>query len=264
MPNSGTSMSSGGRGYALPVADPTGQVIGDLPTWGALAALDTLHTLTSRESPFPCTFAVAAALKSSLRFGFVDDPHDRDSWRVLPGILAEYLRTYRMLSRETSLIVLFGPTDVREVGGYHDMFWDILQFLHEADPRPWPADIPTDVENGRWEFSFGGDPMFVVCNTPAHRARRSRANAHFMITFQPRWVFEEIPAGTPRGDAVRRTIRARLRAYDDVSPSPELGNYGDPDNREWRQYFLPEDDTDDIARCPFQHRPFHHRLLQHR
>ena len=53
-------------------------------------------------------------------------------------------------------------------------------------------------------------------------------------------------------------IRRRLRAYDDVAPSPTLGNYGEPDNREWKQYFLPDrddaqDPDDGAARCPFGH-----------
>jgi uncharacterized protein len=253
MPNLGASMLSGNA--LSNSVDLNGQVIGDLPDWGARAALDLLSTLTSRESRFPCTFAVTAALQSSLRFGFVEDPHDRDSWRVLPVILSEYLRTYRTLPRETSLIVLFGAEDrIREIGEYQDRFWEILQFLHEVDGEPWPAGIPKDVDDPYWEFSFAGTSLFVVCNTPAHQSRRSRANDNFMITFQPRSVFEGIAAGTPRGDAARRTIRARLRAFDEVEPSPRLGNYGDPDNREWRQYFLPEGDTDAVAQCPFQHR----------
>jgi len=46
-------------------------------------------------------------------------------------------------------------------------------------------------------------------------------------------------------------IRKRLRAFDGTEPAAALGNYGDADNREWRQYFLPDKNTDAELRCPF-------------
>jgi len=33
-----------------------------------------------------------------------------------------------------------------------------------------------------------------------------------------------------------------------------VGAYGDPANREWRQYFLPDDNDISEPRCPFRHR----------
>lgn len=233
----------------------TSQVIGDLPDWGAPCATELLGTLLSSESPFPCTFAVSAAKKSGLRFGFVEDLHDRRSWEVLPGIISSYLEVYRQISRETSLIVLFRPEkETGEVEDYYRKFWDVLQFLHERDPEPWPTDIPEHTDDSRWEFSFGGTPIFVVCNTPAHVRRKSRTNPSFMITFQPRWVFEHLGPETIRGEAARRVIRNRLRAFDGGEPSPELGHYGDPENREWRQYFLLDENEAKVPVCPFLHK----------
>ncbi|MFI1012549.1 YqcI/YcgG family protein [Streptomyces sp. NPDC020965] len=232
----------------------TSQVIGDIPEWGVTSATELIGKLTSSTTPFPCTFAVSAAKKSSLRFGFIEDLNDQQSWEALPGIIASYLETYQTISRETSLIVIFRPDpETGDVAHYYRKFWDVLQYLHRNDPEPWPADIPESPDDGRWEFSFAGTPIFVVCNTPAHKRRASRSNASFMITFQPRWVFEELDANTARGAAARRVIRKRLRAFDEEEPSPELGSYGDPGNREWRQYYLPDDNVMTPGRCPFHH-----------
>jgi hypothetical protein len=231
------------------------QVIGNLPDWGPACITDLLDTLTSIETPFPCTFAVSGAKKSSLRFGFVENLYDRRRWAVLPGILREYLDVCRGIAPETSLVVFFkGGETVDELADYYARFWGILQFLHEQDTESWPSGVSTSPDEASWEFSFGGQSIFVVCNTPAHLRRKSRANSTFMITFQPRWVFDGLGGDTPRGTAARRVIRKRLRAFDDVLPSPELGDYGDPDNREWRQYFLGEDNETTAATCPFQHK----------
>lgn len=233
--------------------DLSGCVVGPFPDWGAECLDELTSTLLSRESPFPCTFAVAAAKKAGLRFGFVDDLDDESSWKTLIGVLTEYLAEYRSLSRDTSLAVFFRPDErPRPLGEYNRKFWDVLQFLHDNDPGEWPGELPADPEDPMWEFAFGDTPIFVVCNTPAHVQRHSRYSTGFLITFQPRWVFEGLAADTPRGVAARRVIRKRLRAYDDgMEPSAYLGDYGDAGNREWRQYFLPDDNASELPRCPF-------------
>ena len=147
--------------------------IGAVPTWGPACLDDLVGTLLSVDSPFPCTFAVAAAKKRSLRFGFVDDLDDEDTWEPLAKIVSSYLDVYRTLSQDTSLVVFFRPDrEPRAITDYHKKFWAVLQFLHERDPALWPAAIPSDPEHPMWEFSYGGTPIFVVCNTPAHEVRR--------------------------------------------------------------------------------------------
>ncbi|MGK5631058.1 YqcI/YcgG family protein [Streptomyces sp. URMC 123] len=231
-------------------------VIGETPSWGTECIRELRETLLSEESPFPCTFAVSGIKRNTLRFAFVDDLDDERAWEPLPGILSAYLRDFRRLGRETSLVVFFRPEAApRRLPEYEERFWAVLRHLHERDPEPWPAGVPTDTDDPWWEFSYGGTPIFVVCNTPAHRMRRSRHSPGFFITFQPRWVFEGLGADTPPGAAARRTIRKRLSRFDAVPPSPALGSYGDPDNREWRQYFLPDGPrAHGVAeRCPFHH-----------
>ncbi|MGQ4512984.1 YqcI/YcgG family protein [Streptomyces sp. DW26H14] len=227
-------------------------VIGDVPAWGLPVAHDLVTTLLSQESPFPCSFAVAAAKKHSLRFGFVESARDEGTWGPLVDILRAYLDCYQELGRDTSLVVFFQPDEQQEsLQDYFTRFWSVLQFLHEKDPEPWPAQTPTDPEDTWWEFSFGGTEIFVVCNTPAHVTRLSRHSPGFMITFQPRWVFDGLEPDSPRGAKAREVIRNRIRRYDGMEPARELGNYGDPANREWRQYFLPDTPQEQMTRCPF-------------
>ncbi|RFU84399.1 hypothetical protein DY218_22310 [Streptomyces triticagri] len=228
--------------------------IGDTPEWGARSAEQFLRSVLSETDLFPCTFGVAAARKKTLRLGYVDGTDRQDDWSRLPDLLRRYLEEYRSLSKETSLVVLFRPEkEPLPMDAYRERFWSVLRYLVAKDSQPWPADLPADPDESMWEFAFGGTPVFVVCNTPAHDRRRSRRADQFMITFQPRWVFEGLEADTPRGAAARRTIRSRLRKYDAVDPSPFLGAYGDDDNREWRQYFLEDDNNPAAAgeHCPF-------------
>lgn len=229
------------------------RVLGPVPDWGTTSLLDVAGDLLSTDRPFPCTFAVSALRQGSLCFTFVEDLHEVRTWPTLRHALRRYLEIYQSLGRNTSMVALFRP-DARPfpIAEYQERFWAVLQDLHDHDSQPWPTDLPGDPEHPRWEFAFEGMPMFVVCNTPSHELRVSRRANGFMITFQPRWVFEKIGPESRQGRAARRIIRARLRRYDEVAPAPELGDYGAQDNREYRQYFLPDNNDTDRPSCPLR------------
>jgi len=70
-----------------------------------------------------------------------------------------------------------------------------------------------------------------------------------MLTFQPRWVFDNILGSERAAELAFAKVRSRLVAYDLLAPSPALGRYGDPGTREFQQYFL--NDTEMPAKCPF-------------
>lgn len=232
---------------------PPSDCVGPVPDWATRSLSELRARLTSTERVFPCPFAVAANRQRSLRFGFVEDLDDPRTWAPLVHTLAHYLGMYQELGRETALVVFFPPDQVpRTLDEYHERFWAVLQYLHDHDPSPWPAEIPRDPDTPLWEFSFAGCPTFVVGATPAHERRRSRWSPGMLLTFQPRWVFEELEAHTPRGQSARRVIQKRLRRFDETEPSSLLGAYGDADNREWPQYLLPDSEAPRWRECPFQ------------
>jgi FPC/CPF motif-containing protein YcgG len=80
--------------------------------------------------------------------------------------------------------------------------------------------------------------------------RQSRRSSAFMLTFQPRWVFEKILATEKAASAAFAEVRKRLIPYDSTSPSPLLGRYGNKDGREYQQYFLPDENHAETG-CPF-------------
>ena len=202
------------------------------------------------QQPFPCIFGVEAVVRSTLRYAFVDDVAGQ-----APGLaaaLTDFTQVSASLGKRTSLVCFFESWAAeRTHAAYHQHFWDLLREVSALDAHAWPDGISPDTDDPAFEWAFGGEPMFVVVNTDLHEKRRSRAFDRVAITFQPRFVFDDIAAGTPKGDEARRLIRARLRDYDETPVTPLLGSYGDDANREWQQYYL--DDGEDVAAlrtCP--------------
>jgi FPC/CPF motif-containing protein YcgG len=220
--------------------------------WERDAAERFSARMLDRTRPFPCIFGQDALRRGALRFAFVPGDGAED---YLAGVLTEFVAMAPELGRRTSLVAFFEPASGTEtLEDHRRWFWSLLQSVHGQDPAPWPADIPLDAEHSMWEFCFAGMPMFVVANTPAHQHRASRYFEYFCITFQPRFVFDDITEDSPRGRSARRIIRSRLRAYDSVAPTPLLGSFGAPGNREWTQYFLADDNEamPKAARCPMR------------
>jgi uncharacterized protein len=201
--------------------------------------------LISSARPFPCIFGVAGLKANQLRFAF-PDPLTPEA---LAPLLKSYLSKARSYGPNTSLVILSRPGPVRGLDAYRLQFWSLLSGLAAIDDHPWPADIPEVLDTPGWEFSFAGEPIFVVCNTPAHVHRQSRRSTGFMMTFQPRWVFDTILGSEVAAAKAFAKVRERLASYDLIPASPALGQYGDPDNREFAQYFL--DDDNERAVCPF-------------
>jgi hypothetical protein len=220
-----------------------------------------VQRMLDRDRLFPCVFGVDAVKRETLRFTFV--PGDAGIF-PLAGALTEFVALAPSLGKRTSLVAFFEPDGTPcDLEGYAKRFWQILQDLHDADSQPWPGDIPADTEDPSWEFCFGGMPMFVVANTPAHEHRLSRHFEYLAITFQPRFVFDDIAADSPQGQNARKVINSRLRDYDSVPPTPLLGAFGSPGNREWTQYFLADDNVpvSPLTRCPFTSTP--HTFISH-
>ena len=206
---------------------------------------------------FMRTFLDAAGLsvafrRGHLRYAFVDSTGD-EAFSTVREALLEFMAVYRRIGRYTSLVTFFRPDrEAIALCEHRRRFWNLLQFLHEHDPQPWPERVPATPDDPHWQFCFAGEDIFVVCNTPAHRRRRSRSSACMTVFFQPMWTFAPLLEDPVQMLAACRPIRSRLETFDGMGRHPALGMLGEPDNREWRHYFMPDDNTDPYGECPFR------------
>jgi len=215
-------------------------------SWQSVMFSEFEAQMSSESRPFPCIFGVTGYRADQLRYLFLD-PFDVES---LGNQLAHYVTESRSLGPNTSLVVFTRPRPVQTLDTYYRKMWLTLDQLARLDKSAWPETIPEQIDHPMWEFSFAGEPIFVVCSTPAHVMRQSRRSSAFMLTFQPRWVFEKILGTEKAASAAFAEVRKRLIPYDSTSPSPLLGRYGNNDGREYQQYFLPDDNNAE-AGCPF-------------
>jgi uncharacterized protein len=219
------------------------------PAWVEEARADFRRVVLAADPPFPCHFGVDGELRAVNRYAYVDE----ETRAALPATLERFLAVASHSGDRMSLVVFVGPPE----GGvaleeYRRRFWELLVFLHERDPRPWPAGVPRDPADPRWEFSFAGRPLFVFGSCPAYRRRRSRNLGDCLVLIiQSKAVFTGMSGETAAGRAAKRTIRRRLLAYDDVPPYDELGSADHSSSFKWRQYFPSDDEQPVAGPCPF-------------
>ena len=217
----------------------------DPTSWQKKIFNEQASNFRSRSRPFPCTFGVAGFEADQLRFAFSENMAAIE----VSSALKCYLKYARSFGRNTSLLVLSRPGPIQSLEHYRALFWSTLDGIHQTDDVKWPENTPTQIDSAEWEWCFCGEPIFVICNTPAHVNRQSRRSSSFMLTFQPRWVFEGILDTSETAEKATSKIRSRILHYDLINQFEDLGLYGDPDNREFAQYFL--DDENRAATCPF-------------
>jgi FPC/CPF motif-containing protein YcgG len=220
-----------------------------VPEWLA-GSYETLRGKVM-DPAYPCFFGTQAEKRGEMFYSYVTG---RD-WSMLPATMRTFARLSALPQYQKNNIAIFFEPD-REPRGhdaYREDFWRILQGLHDVDPDP-AADSQPDPDHADWEFSFAGVQMFVVCACPSFRVRHSRnLGPGMVLLFQPRSVFIDKVTNRVIGLQARTEVRRRLERWDDIGAHPDLGFYGDPDNREWKQYFLPDDNTA-ASRCPFLNR----------
>lgn len=209
-------------------------------------------TGTRAGTPFPCHFGQRSIREGHPLYTAVPSLTDATVLLRFRDAMLEYLDTYQDRPGLVSLIAFFRPPASEwSEQQYHEALWHLLQFLHVHDPAPWPAGIPTDPDDSKWEFCFGGEPMFPTCRAPFYTDRPSRyCPIGLEITFQPRTLFAGITHDTPAGAAARDQIQGRIVAYDGHHPHPDLGDWGVPGDREWKQYLFREDPAEAPERCP--------------
>jgi FPC/CPF motif-containing protein YcgG len=218
-----------------------------IPAW-LPSVYQQFHDYVSKPE-FPCDFGTSSELQGLLRYTYSQS----SDLEFLQTTLSRFLELSRKYPRRRYALVLFEEPQEGHLtlNQYRKRFWEILQFLHDNDPSSWPDGVPMSTDDPQWEFSFGGDSMFVFGSCPAYLKRRSRnLGPSLVLLFQPRRVFRGIEGGTPSGSIVRERIRCKLRTYDTVRDHPDMGAYSDQTSFEWKQYFIPDDTVPELEACP--------------
>jgi FPC/CPF motif-containing protein YcgG len=228
---------------------------GELSAWAETAYSEL--TAKVRDDAFPCTFGTVALRKGDLLLAFVETSETESVRQRVHDCLIEYTDRVRVLDPVAAsllplAILVTPPEGIATIPEYFTYGWSLLQWLHGRDPRPWPARVPRDPDDPAWSFCFAGVPLFVNFKTPAHHARRSRRmGTAYLLLIQARDGFDVVAGDTPQGRRARDIIRRKLSEYDPIAPYPALGHYGTAANREWKQYFVPDDNEPAAAQCPF-------------
>lgn len=227
-----------------------------LPEWAPRAFCQITDALA--HDGFPCIFARKVNSVKSGWVCFVDSVESRHGREEVRSAVLAYLGSLEHYPREKAflmpLLVVVRPVrPPLSHGEYSQQAWNLLQHLHDNDPEPWPADVPTDRERDDWSFCFGGEQVFSNVSHPAHRLHRSR-NLGDSLTFvmQPRKSFDLVAGSNHKGRVVRSVIRARAARYEGQPASADLGFFGTPGNREWRQMAAREGDEEYPATCPLK------------
>ncbi len=229
---------------------------GELSEWAVRAYAELCDKVA--DEAFPCTFGTTALKQGEILFAFIEATEEPAVIDELVGALTEYAefvasQSIVRASMQPLAILMLPPPAWGTVEAYYDNSWRLLAAVHERDPAPWPARVPADPDSPDWSFCFGGVPLFINFKTPRHRRRRSRRTAHcYLWLVQARDGFDVVAGDTVQGRHARHIIRDKLEAYDRVPTYPALGHYGAPENREWKQYFVPETNEPLGEECPFR------------
>jgi uncharacterized protein len=224
------------------------------PAW-VQARYDHLYsTLVSDSTPFPCHFGVHGIRNAEFRYTFVED---REILQPLALVetLGVFLREYKMYGGLPVLIAWIGEsaTELLSFSESEALFWATIQFLHDNDPCDWPSDLPTDPIDPHWEFCFAGKRVFVNAHAPCYRVRKTRRSwGSMMLVLQATEQLDAITGATAEAEAIRRNIRAKVEVYDGVPASPELGTFGVGGSREWKMFWLPDDNLSRSTECPLR------------
>jgi FPC/CPF motif-containing protein YcgG len=229
-----------------------------LPDWAPDAFRQVTATLA--RDGFPCIFAQQANHLKSGWICFLDSVLTESGCETARQAILAYIEALKRHrpARATimPLVVIVKPCrPMLSLKEYRDHAWRLFQYLHDNDPEPWQADVPTDPERGDWTLCFGGIQLFANVSNPAHQIRKSRNLGDSLVfAMQPRTNFDLVGGDNPKGRQVRNEIRQRAERYEGHPVAPHLGFYGSPENREWLQMATKDGDADhDFPKvCPFK------------
>jgi len=222
-----------------------------VPEW-VIKEYETFHQ-TVTDKTFPCYFGMKAENKGELRYAYIT----RDDYSNLPSAVESFLKLFNEPPYiRHGLFVFVEPEPVEgDIEHYRKNFWDILQYLHEHDPKDWPVEKPKDPEHFLWDFHFNGEPIFIFGNAPAYKQRKTRDLGNSLVLgFQPRKIFEGLEGTEKGGIMSREKVRERVEKWDHLPTHPDISHFGDPEHNEWKQFFIGDDSEPIQGKCPFHHK----------
>jgi uncharacterized protein len=203
-----------------------------------------------RAPQYPCFFGQTAEAHGEMLYTFVAQSNLHE---IVIGVRQFVSLIGAPPYERASLAAFFEPDPaMADHISFVERFWQALQFLHDHDRDPATNRTP---DQPLWEFGFEGCEMFVVGASPTYRRRQSRnLGPGMVLIFQPRSLFIDPATSEPIDAATRRGIHKRMLAYDGMTVHPDIGFYGNPGNREWKQYALHDDNEPETGACPFHTR----------
>ncbi len=221
------------------------------PPWLLTAYSEFRRHLTDPE--YPCFFGSRAEQAGHLFYTYCEHGLS-DS---LPKSLHHFIKLKQASEHfDTNLVVFLAPKRQQMPHSYYSKrFWRLLDHLHQQDSEPWPEQTPVDPQLADWQFCFGGEQFFIFSASPSYQRRKSRNLGDCQILLmQPRSSFAILNTNA-NGASARAKVRTRIANWDEIKAHPDLGVFGDPASREWKQYFLPDNMTSHAGQCPFHHSP---------
>lgn len=222
-----------------------------VPKW-LIKEYQTFHN-TVTDKTFPCYFGMKAENKGELRYAYIT----QEDWSNLPKAVESILDLFQEPPyTRHGLFVFMEPESIEgDIEMYRKRFWDILQYLHKADKKPWPIEKPKDPEHYLWDYHFAGEPIFVFGNAPAYKQRKTRDLGNSLVLgFQPRMIFEGLEGTEKGGIMSREKVRERVEKWDNLPTHPDISHFGDVNHNEWKQFFIGDDIEPIKSKCPFHHK----------
>lgn len=220
----------------------------DCPSW--LDGCYDIFRANVMHPNYPCFFGTQAERKGEMFYTAIPAGE--------PEALASSLATFVHLGQQPryhryNLAAFYEPVNLpADHEALRQWFWRELQMLHRHDSYHDHHGPFLQPDHPDWEFCYQGCQMFVVVCSPTYKRRHSRRmGPGIVLLFQPRAVFIDTVTNVEIAHSVRTRIRSRLAAWDGMETPPDLGLYGDPSNREWKQYCLPDDEGPVPGTCPF-------------
>jgi len=207
-------------------------------SWENSAFNDLCELLTpvnpNKGAGFPCILGLIAFQKEFMKVSFYESLDNQDSLKALGRNLAcfsdELSKERSVESHKYSTFLAIFHTgsknfNVDKFAQAAKLLWDLLQYLHDHDPIPWPPDAVKNVNDVKFQYRYHGQRFFPLYFSPLHEylARKTKT---FMILFQPTEIFNFHREHTEHFKKIQTETHKRIERYTDEPPQFYTLDYG--------------------------------------